>query len=484
MNDNRKRRPLTAKERKSLDKQRKNAAKQAEKYHKEKAKQDKKAKKSPNTKKEQQRKASKSKIQEAFIKQKEEQAAQRPAENMSREEKFRRKGKAKIKKLKPKDYEDGYYVDEFGEKQKQEKRARQIRAQEREVIRRRKKSLTSTQIKRRRIALYSSIFAAVVAIGVILSLTVLFKTEKIEVVGDKYYSKEQIIAFSGVDYQENIFIGAMYNTSEKVVENLSYIENVSVSFNIPDTITITVVDATPSYVIPNGKSFLLISSKGRILEEITENTDKLPLLTCGEVKTTEVGKYVAFNDANVPDILSDVSQCLIDNKIKNITAFDVSDTANIKLVYDGKITINIGLPDDIDYKIRTAMTIINEKLDPNNTGLVAGTLDVSACSTSKISHYKPAATQPTAATQATTQAATQAADSSGDGTGSNYTWDDGTYSDGNTGYYDDGQGDGNGYSADGGYSGDGGYDYGNADGGYSGDGAGAYGNAVGGDTGE
>ena len=483
MNDNRKRRPLTAKERKSLDKQRKNAAKQAEKYHKEKAKQDKKAKKSPNTKKGQQKKASKSKIQEAFIKQKEEQAAQRPAENMSREEKFRRKGKAKIKDLKPKDYEDGYYVDEFGEKQKQEKRARQIRAQEREVIRRRKKSLTSTQIKRRRIALYSSIFA-VVAIGVILSLTVLFKTEKIEVVGDKYYSKEQIIAFSGVDYQENIFIGAMYNTSEKVVENLSYIESVSVSFNIPDTITITVVDATPSYVIPNGKSFLLISSKGRILEEITENTDKLPLLTCGEVKTTEVGKYVAFNDANVPDILSDVSQCLIDNKIKNITAFDVSDTANIKLVYDGKITINIGLPDDIDYKIRTAMTIINEKLDPNNTGLVAGTLDVSACSTSKISHYKPAATQPTAATQATTQAATQAADSSGDGTGSNYTWDDGTYSDGNTGYYDDGQGDGNGYSADGGYSGDGGYDYGNADGGYSGDGADAYGNAYGGNTGE
>lgn len=276
----------------------------------------------------------------------------------------------------------------------------------------------------------------------------------------------------------------MYNTSEKVVENLSYIESVSVSFNIPDTITITVVDATPSYVIPNGKSFLLISSKGRILEEITENTDKLPLLTCGEVKTTEVGKYVAFNDANVPDILSDVSQCLIDNKIKNITAFDVSDTANIKLVYDGKITINIGLPDDIDYKIRTAMTIINEKLDPNNTGLVAGTLDVSACSTSKISHYKPAATQPTAATQATTQAATQAADSSGDGTGSNYTWDDGTYSDGNTGYYDDGQGDGNGYSADGGYSGDGGYDYGNADGGYSGNGADAYGNADGGDTGE
>ena len=142
MNDGKGRRPLTSKERKSLEKQRKNAAKQAEKYHKEKAKQDKRAKKSP----------------------------------------------------------------EFGEKQKQEKRAKEIRAQEREVIRRRKKSLTSTQIKHRRIALYSSIFAAVLIIGVILSLTVLFKTEKIEVVGDKYYDEKQIIAFSGVEYQENIFM--------------------------------------------------------------------------------------------------------------------------------------------------------------------------------------------------------------------------------------------------------------------------------------
>lgn len=307
-------------------------------------------------------------------------------------------------------------------------------------------------------------------IGVILSLTVLFKTEKIEVVGDKYYDEKQIIAFSGVEYQENIFMGAMYNTSDKIVKNLSYIESASVSFNIPDTITITVVDATPSYVIPNGNGYLLVSSKGRILEEISENKDKLPELTCGDIKTTEVGQYVSFSDANVPDILEDVSQSLINNKVKNITGFDVTDTANIKLVYDGRIDINIGLPDDIDYKIRTAMTIINEKLDPNNTGLVAGTLDVSACSTSKISHYKPAATQPTAATQATTQTTTQAADSSadtGDGYTGNYTWDDGTYSGGDTGYYDN-----NSYNNydNGTYdNGDGGYDYGNADGAYTGE---------------
>ena len=51
MSDGKGRRPLTSKERKSLEKQRKNAAKQAEKYHKEKAKQDKRAKKIPQSEK-------------------------------------------------------------------------------------------------------------------------------------------------------------------------------------------------------------------------------------------------------------------------------------------------------------------------------------------------------------------------------------------------------------------------------------------------
>lgn len=62
------RRPLTSKERKSLEKQRKNAAKQAEKYHKEKQSRIRELK-IPNPKRNS-RKSSKSKIEEAFLKQK------------------------------------------------------------------------------------------------------------------------------------------------------------------------------------------------------------------------------------------------------------------------------------------------------------------------------------------------------------------------------------------------------------------------------
>ena len=91
----------------------------------------------------------------------------------------------------------------------------------------------------------------------------------------------------------------------------------------------------------------------------------------------------------MPDILQAVSESLIENEVKDITGFDVTDTANITLNYDNRIIVNIGLPEDVDYKIKTAMAIINEKLDPNGSKTITGTLDVSTANTNKVSRYLP-----------------------------------------------------------------------------------------------
>lgn len=424
------RKTLSSKDRKQLARQRKSAAKQAQKFHRE---QEKKAKKSSATaKKSTTKKRSSSKIEEAVN-----SGKTVKFENISREEKYMRESEERIRNLEPQDFDDGYYIDEYGARQKQERRAKEIHQQENEVIHRRKKPITQKQLKIRRILIYSSIFAAVLVIGVVLSLTVLFKTEKIEVEGDKYYYEDQIIAFSGVELQQNIIVGAFSSTPENISANLPYVEKAEISFSIPDTITIKITDAVPSYVIKNGDKYLLISSKGRILDSIDSNEDKLPELKCDKLKSTKAGDYVSFNDENVPDILEDVSESLNANDVKNITAFDVTDTANITLEYDKRITINIGLPEDIDYKIRTAMMIINEKLDPNNTGTIAGKLDVSSCNTTKVSRYKPAETAPPTTVPATTAPADYS-----DGNqyyDDSYTWSDNTYSDGS--YYDGGYAD-------------------------------------------
>ncbi len=378
---------LSPKEKKELAKQRKNTAKQAQKFHKEQEKKKKSSAKQSKSTAQKKKKHKPGRLEQAVI-----DRTKENYEDISREEKFRRESDEKIRSLEPQDFEDGYYIDEYAEMQKREKRARVIRKQENEVIKRNKKPLTQKQIRRRRLLISVGMIALVLVIGIVLSLTVLFKTEKIDVEGDEFYYEDQITAFCGVNLQQNIFIASIQATPEKIVENLPYVEEAKVGFAIPDTVTIKITDAVPSYVIMDGNNYLLVSSKGRIIDSLTDNSNKYPELTCGELNDKTVGKYVEFSDENIPDILEDVAESLHKNEVEHITGFDVTDPANITLNYDDRIKINIGLPEDIDYKIKTAITIIKEKLDPNNTGAVAGTLDVSTCNTNRMSHYKPAET--------------------------------------------------------------------------------------------
>ena len=449
---------MDSKEKKQLAKQRKETARQAQKFHKEQEKQNKKS-----SAKSDKADGSKSKIKEAVIARRRKRRQERP-EDLSREEKYLIEGEEKLRNLQPQDHDDGYFVDEYAEKQRQKKRAKQIRKQENEVIYRNKKPLTRKQIRIKRILISSAIFAAVLIIGVVLSLTVLFKTEKIEVEGDIYYDKDQIISFSNVAPQQNIFIGSWNSTPEDIVNNLPYVEDAKISFSIPDTITIKVTNAVPTYAVKDGNAYLIVSSKGRILETEGNKTEDLVELKCGEIKNKKKGEYIDLGDDSVYEILHSVAKSFADNGIDKVTGFDISSLSDITINYDNRIDINIGLPEDIDYKIKTAFTIINEKLDPNKTGTVTGTLDVSTCNKNKISHYKPNPTTAPTVPATTAPVTTPDYGDTYDYGGDNYdyggdTYDNGTYDNG--GYYDGGSTyDGGGYD-NGGYYDNGTYDNGN-----------------------
>ncbi len=445
---------MNSDDKKQIARQRKERARQAQKFHREQGKQKKQSSEKPR------KRSSDSKIKEAVNSGK---AAN--YRNISREEKYLRESEEKLRNLQPHDFEDGYYIDEYSVKQRQKKRAKEIRKQENEVIRRNKKPMTSKQIRNKHILISAGIIAVVIVIGVILSLTVLFKTEKIEIVGDSYYTREQIEAFSNVNLQQNIFIGTMNSTPEEIVKNLPYVEGASISFSVPDTITISITNAVPAYAVKDGNGWLIVSSRGRILDTAAEKPDGLVELTCGEIKDTSKGKYIDFGDDSVPQILDSVSASFAANGVDKITGFDISNLTQITINYDNRIDINIGLPEDIDYKIKTAFTIIDEKLDPNGMGTITGTLDVSTCNKNKISHYKPAPTTEAPSVPATSPTDAQTYDSGG------YDWntyDSGGY-DWNT--YDSGGYDWNTYD-NGGYDwntyDNGGYDWNTYDnGGYS-----------------
>lgn len=331
------------------------------------------------------------------------------------------------------------------------------------------KPVSRGKLRFKRFILSFCAISAVILIGVYLSLTVWFKAENIRVVGETRYSSEQIIGLCTIKEGENIFLADKTKAAETIKAGLPYIASVDVGFSIPDTITIKVTEAQAAYQagLSNGE-FADVSAEGRILRKTAKKEQGIPLLECSGLKNTDEGAYIEFEDESTVEILTSIVKELETLSIDKITVIDITNTAKIKLFYDDRILIVIGLPEDINYKLRTAITIISDKLDPNNSGVITGRLDVSVCNTTKKSYFnnnevytppsqvkKPAATEPTSQTEPTSP--TEPPDSTdysgGDYSGDDYSGDDYSGDDYSGGDYSGDDYSGDDYSG-GDYSGD------------------------------
>ncbi|MGN0453315.1 MAG: FtsQ-type POTRA domain-containing protein [Ruminococcus sp.] len=278
-----------------------------------------------------------------------------------------------------------------------------------------KKPLTPQMRKFRNVMLYIAMMAVVLLVGAILSLTVFFKTEHINVSGNEMYSSQEIIEASGLYIGENIFT-APKNTAKKRIEKaLPYIESATVKSSIPDSITIDIVMAKPACVIESLGGYYVLNEKGKVLE-VAATSDEIdaPVIEGLTVKGQPAGEYIEFESDVTLKALEEMLVAFSTYGDGKVTAINFSSSQdnsvlNVKYVYDNRIVVYLGIPEDITYKIQTAVTIIKEKIDVNNATL-AGDLDVSMCHETNKSYFNqytliaPQQAAPTTAPTDTTSA--------------------------------------------------------------------------------
>lgn len=263
-------------------------------------------------------------------------------------------------------------------------------------VRRKKKPLSPFQRKVRRVLVYVLIVAGILLAGVILSMTVLFKTENIVVnVPDNFYSAEDIISASGLHYQDNIFMAGKARAEERLEEKFPYIKSAEVTAVIPDTINIDITLSTPSFAVKTDKLTYIANEDCKVLE-VASTADEVdvPLIEGVEVKSAKAGENLEFESDLVKDILAEIFNFAKEKGYKKITRLDIetqtaqsgTQTLEIRYVYDDRIVVYLGIPENITYKMQTAQTIINEKLDVNNT-VLTGELDVSQSYDTKKSYF-------------------------------------------------------------------------------------------------
>lgn len=216
--------------------------------------------------------------------------------------------------------------------------------------------------RRRRFLLvfYILLFLTVTVGAVVVSLTVLFKIDTVEVTGTSRYSANVIIEAGGIKKGENLFLANTRGASAAIQQKLPYIGTAKVSRGLPAKIRIEVAEIPVSGAAENKGKYIVIGTNGKILEIANRLPANCPVIKGLSLQKAEVGKMIAYKDNSQQDTFKNLTAAITNNKLGKITEIDLSNPSKIQILYDSRILMNLGLPSDFDYKIRFAKTILDE----------------------------------------------------------------------------------------------------------------------------
>ncbi len=121
----------------------------------------------------------------------------------------------------------------------------------------------------------------------------------------------------------------------------------------------------------NALRWLLISKYGRILEKNSYAVSGFPNFRGYNSITEVIGEYVEAEDEDKNTIISEITEALNANEITDVREIDITDYYNISLNYANRIIIELGTSADVEYKIKFAKTLIEDKIGENQRGTIA-----------------------------------------------------------------------------------------------------------------
>ena len=228
--------------------------------------------------------------------------------------------------------------------------------------------------KRRRhgspILLYIMLIILVIGISAVLCCTVFFGAESIEISGTSRYSAEQIISASSLSAGDNIFVTNTSDAENKIVTQLPYIKSAEISRTLfPPKFVITIEETQAKYVTEDGS--IVMDDDFKILESAASpDMDKtgLTVLKGANMVSPENGKTAVFENENIYDILKQITSELDRQGISDITKIDLSDTMDIRIIYQNRILMLMGSTAELEYKMSYTKTMLTKQLSATQQG--------------------------------------------------------------------------------------------------------------------
>ena len=237
---------------------------------------------------------------------------------------------------------------------------------------------------------YICIFSAVVIAAVVIFCGLIMKVSEVVVTGSSRYSQEEILNACPIKPEDNMLAADTDAAARAIEESLPYIGNAEITRQFPSRMLVTVSQAEVLGAIEQDGKYIIVSKDYKVLE-ITDAYEAGQALLKGiTLISPEPGKTMSFRNEEVGKVLVSLQNSIDTNEIAQVTEIDLTDLSAIKVVYDGRVTMNLGAPDNLEYKIAFGINII---LNEDGTGIesdAVGTLDLSRAADTDRAVFSPA----------------------------------------------------------------------------------------------
>ena len=225
--------------------------------------------------------------------------------------------------------------------------------------------------KKRSVKIFWALATFVLVAGAIIgSLTVFLKVSEFDISGNSVYTKEQIIASSGIKEGDNLFGVNKFEVIEKIKSDFPYIEDVKITRNLPDTFVFEITERKACGYIEEADCYWLVDAKGFLLERIEKDVEMSGTFIVAEepLITPFAGGEIKWEKNAKKEILVKLmSELSGRDMMDKITEIDVSAMYSIEFVYEDRITVVVGTTEDIEKKMNLFDAVL-PKLSANDRG--------------------------------------------------------------------------------------------------------------------
>ncbi len=195
-----------------------------------------------------------------------------------------------------------------------------------------------------------------------------FIIKNIEVDGNYYLSKNDVVSLSGIHTGVNIFAVNL----DKIKENLQrdpHIKNIDIRRALPNSIIIEVNERNEVAVIPYNGVYLHIDEDGYVIEVSKEYQDaKLPILSGFNIKKFMAGQYLDTDRTTMYNRSLSILKSLKDNDMEDMISEVRVDGGKIVLISSGGLVIEFNAEENIGYRLSFLKSVLIDLTSKNTKG--------------------------------------------------------------------------------------------------------------------